>query len=130
MIEHRVFALSCTACLFTVGCGRLADVEDREGFSTYADDDGDGDDNDDLGEEPGSGGSISESCFDGEVQPGELCQVQAPEPIDAGIDPCSLSVADFDADGRPDLAVPNSDPWITAGGRIHGGALGLGEGHA
>ena len=54
MIEHRLFALSCTACLFTVGCGRLADVEDREGFSTYADDDGDGDDNDDLGEEPGS----------------------------------------------------------------------------
>jgi hypothetical protein len=115
-IEHRVLVSFSTVCLLTVGCGRLAELEDREGFSTYADDAEQGDDNDDLGEEPGSGGSISESCYDGEVQPGELCQVQAPEPIDAGIDPCSLSVADFDEDGRPDLAVPNSDPWVTAGG--------------
>jgi hypothetical protein len=108
-----LFPCSIMACLITIGCGRLAD-DDREGFSTYGD--GEGDDNADLGEEPGSGGEISESCFDGVLQTGELCQVQAPDDLDAGIDPCSVSVADFDSDGRPDLAVPNSDPWITPGG--------------
>lgn len=113
-IKHLALGLFTTTCLLTVGCGRLAEGDDREGFGSLGD--GEGDDNDDLGEEPGSGGSISESCYDGIVQPGELCQVQAPEPIDAGIDPCSLSVADFDADGRPDLAVPNSDFWLTPGG--------------
>jgi hypothetical protein len=104
----------CGAILLAGGCGRMADFEGREGFGSGGPG-GEGD-NGDLGEDPDSGGSISESCYDGVLTPGELCQVQPPEDVDAGIDPCSLSVADFDADGRPDLAVPNSDFWLTPGG--------------
>jgi FG-GAP-like repeat len=96
------------------GCGRMGDLDDV-GFGTAGPDDaGDGDGIE--GEAPGSGGTISESCQDGVLTPGEWCQIQPPEAPDAGIDPCSLSIADFDADGRPDLAVPNSDWNATAGG--------------
>lgn len=95
------------------GCGRMGDLDDVEfGSAGPVDTDGDGIE----GEAPGSGGTISDSCQDGELTPGEWCQIQPPEAPNAGIDPCSLSVADFDADGRPDLAVPNSDWNATAGG--------------
>ncbi|KIG11728.1 putative aggregation factor core protein MAFp3, isoform C [Enhygromyxa salina] len=106
----------CSAVLLT-GCGRLGDMEDREPFGS---DGSDQDTNDQGGdassEEPGSGGTTSESCYDGVLQPGELCQVQVPDDLDAGVDPCSLTIADFDADGRPDLAVPNSNFWLYPGG--------------
>ena len=106
----------CAAALLASGCGRLLDQEDREPFGTYgSDDDGDDDSEGVPGEPPGSGGEVSESCWDGVLQPGEICQVQDDEEIPAGIDPCSLSVADFDDDGRPDIAVPNSDPFLTPG---------------
>lgn len=108
---------ACALLLLAAGCGRLADGEDREPFGSGGDQGevGNGDGSG-LGEDPQSGGEISESCYDGVLQPGELCQVQDPEPVDAGVDPCSVSVADFDSDGRPDLAVPNSDPFLTPGG--------------
>ncbi|EDM76303.1 Integrins alpha chain [Plesiocystis pacifica SIR-1] len=94
-------------------CNRLAD-SDFEGFGDIgAEEEGEGLE----GENPGSGGEISESCWDGIPQPGEYCQVQAPD-LDSGIDPCSLSVADFDDDGRPDLAVPNSN-WLLPPGSAH-----------
>ncbi len=102
----------CGLALCGLGCGRMGDLDDVE-FGTQgpvADDDGGVE-----GEPPGSGGEISESCQDGVLQPGEWCQIQPPEEPNAGIDPCSLSIADFDADGRPDLAVPNSD-WNNTGG--------------
>lgn len=100
----RQFArLSLTSVLVLAGCGRLFDDE-HEGFGSVGDD---------AGEEqaPDEGeGPISESCYDGIVQPGEICQVQV-EDVPAGIDPCALEIGDFDEDGRPDLAVPNSD-WL------------------
>lgn len=98
----RISPLSLSLLLALAGCGPQADG--REGFGSGGDDEA-GDGAPDEGE-----GSISESCQDGIVQPGEVCQVQA-ETIPAGIDPCALEVGDFDADGRPDLAVPNSD-WL------------------
>ncbi|PRQ02801.1 FG-GAP repeat protein [Enhygromyxa salina] len=103
--------LLSSALLLAAGCGRLVELEDREPFGTAGSgpDGGDDEGNNDLGEDPNSGGSISESCYDGELTPGELCQVQPPDDLDAGIDPCALSIADFDDDGRPDLAVPNSN---------------------
>ena len=119
-MEHtgiRTLSLAvCTIALLSTGCGRLLDREDRESFGTYGAEENEEEGNADLGEDPQSGGGISESCWDGVVQPGEVCQVQEPEERPAGIDPCSLSVADFDVDGRPDLAVPNSDPFIPPGG--------------
>jgi hypothetical protein len=99
---------------FAGGCNRMGDLDDYEFGDAGADA---GDDGGVDGEPPGSGGTISESCQDGVLQPGEWCQVQPPEAPDAGIDPCSVSVADFDADGRPDLAVPNSDWNATGGGQ-------------
>lgn len=98
----RISPLSLSLLLVLAACGPQA--EGREGFGSGGDDEA-GDGAPDEGE-----GSISESCQDGIVQPGEVCQVQA-ETIPAGIDPCALEVGDFDADGRPDLAVPNSD-WL------------------
>jgi hypothetical protein len=114
MTRQHVLGLLCTVTTLGLmtGCNRLAD-HDREGFGSAG---GEAEAGDDLGEAPGSGGPISETCFDGVIQPGEVCQVQAPEELPAGIDPCSLSVADFDGDGRPDLAVPNSDFWMFPGG--------------
>jgi hypothetical protein len=107
--------VGASAVVLASGCGRLIDAEDREGFGSLGADEGaDAGDGDDAG--GGGGGELSESCYDGVVQPGELCQVQAPAPIDAGIDPCSLTIGDLDGDGRPDLAVPNSDFWLTPGG--------------
>ena len=112
----RATFVICSVALMATGCGRMLDHEDSEPFGTYSgganDDNGGGE----PGEDPQSGGSISESCYDGEIQPGEVCQVQEPEERPAGVDPCSLSVADFDVDGRPDLAVPNSDPYIPPSG--------------
>ncbi|GEM_PF-4855809 len=105
------------AALSLGGCGRLLDGEEREGFGTVADA---GSDTGDAGEDAGSaddGGENSPTCWDGEVQPGEICQTQGPD-LPAGIDPCSLSVADLDDDGRPDLAVPNSN-WILPAGSTH-----------
>jgi hypothetical protein len=105
--------IGAALCGFALlGCGRMGDLDDVA-FGTLGpvgDDDGGVE-----GEPPGSGGDISESCQDGVLQTGEYCQVQPPEEPNAGIDPCSLSVADFDADGRPDLAVPNSN-WDATGG--------------
>ncbi len=105
--------IPCLVLALACGCGRLLD-DDHEGFSSFADE---ADDEDELEEEPGSGGEISESCWDGIVQPGEICQVQAPA-IPSGIDPCALEIADFDSDGRPDLAVPNSD-WLQPPSATH-----------
>lgn len=102
-----------TATCLTVGCGRLGDLDDKS-FGEA----GDVDDDSLAQEKPGSGGPISESCMDGVLDPGEWCQVQEPEDLDAGIDPCSLSVADFDDDGRPDLAVPNSDFLLPPSGNF------------
>jgi len=110
-LMHAAVVL-CGLAMVETGCGRMLDGDEREPFGTHGD--GEGDDLDD--EDPRSGGELSESCFDGEVQPGEVCQVQEPETLPAGVDPCSLSVADFDVDGRPDLAVPNSDPYIPPSG--------------
>jgi hypothetical protein len=110
--SHRA-VFSIVSCSLLFGCGRLGDFEGREGFSSHGpDDDDDGDDDDDdLEDGPDTGeGPISESCYDGITQPGEVCQVQSGD-VPAGIDPCALEVADFDNDGRPDLAVPNSD-WL------------------
>jgi hypothetical protein len=109
---HYLGAALCGLALLG-GCGRIGDLDDVE-FGTAGPDDAGGDGIE--GEAPGSGGSISESCQDGVLTPGEYCQIQPPEAPSAGIDPCSLSVADFDADGRPDLAVPNSDWNATSGG--------------
>jgi hypothetical protein len=115
MAKHDVSMSGLVLCglaLLASGCGRMGDLEDVEFGTAGPDDDGDGIE----GEAPGSGGTISESCQDGVLTTGEWCQIQPPEAPDAGIDPCSLSVADFDADGRPDLAVPNSDWNATSGG--------------
>lgn len=110
---HRIGAALCGSTLLIGGaCGRLGDLDDYS-FGTAGPDGAD--DGGVEGEPPGSGGTISESCRDGVLDPGEYCQVQPPDEPDAGIDPCSLSVADFDADGRPDLAVPNSN-WDNTGG--------------
>jgi hypothetical protein len=113
-IESTLFQgllVGASAVVLAGGCGRL--VDEREGFSSFGDDAGveagDGDDAD-------GGGELSESCYDGIVQLGEMCHVQAPAPLDAGIDPCSLTIADLDGDGRMDLAVPNSDFWMSPGG--------------
>ncbi len=47
-------------------------------------------------------------CDNGVLEVGDVCPV--PEsPVAAGIDPCDISVGDFNRDGRPDVAVPNSD---------------------
>jgi hypothetical protein len=112
--RRRSVLVSFVSISFVLGCGRMADFEGREGFSSYGDDAGDQDSNDapDNGEGP-----ISESCYDGIAQPGEVCQVQTGD-VPAGIDPCALEVADFDSDGRPDLAVPNSD-WLLPPGATH-----------
>ncbi len=48
------------------------------------------------------------TCGDGVIDPGEFCH-ESRSQVGAGIDPCALTVADFDHDGRPDAAVPNSD---------------------
>lgn len=48
------------------------------------------------------------ACQNGQVDPSEFCHEAQPE-VAAGIDPCALTTADFDEDGRPDAAVPNSD---------------------
>lgn len=94
--------------VLALGCNRMADIDGREGFSSYGPDDAPGED---AGDQPDGGeGPISESCYDGVTQPGEICQVQADD-VPAGIDPCALAIGDFDDDGRPDLAVPNSD-WL------------------
>lgn len=102
--------------LMASGCGRLADGEDREPFGTLGDDGGDADGDGD-GDGDGGGGEVSETCWDGIPQPGELCTVQAPD-LDAGIDPCSLAIADIDDDGRQDIAVPNSN-WLLPPGSAH-----------
>lgn len=118
-------AALCGLALLDGGCGRLGDLDDVE-FGTLGggvDDDGGVE-----GEPPGSGGDISESCEDGVLQTGEYCQVQPPEDPDAGIDPCSLSIADFDADGRPDLAVPNSNWDATGGNSVASVLRGYGNG--
>lgn len=47
-------------------------------------------------------------CDNGVLEPGDVCPVPEP-PLNAGIDPCDISVGDFNRDGRPDVAVPNSD---------------------
>lgn len=113
VLESRVSFLAplCAGLLLAAGCGRLADLDDREGFGEVGADADAGQNDAGQGEDPGSGGEISESCWDGIVQPGEICQVQAPA-IDAGIDPCSLTIADINGDTRPDLAVPNSDWYL------------------
>ncbi|PRQ07665.1 FG-GAP repeat domain-containing protein [Enhygromyxa salina] len=111
------FAVALTSVVMLAGCGRLADVGEREPFGSDGSSQDAGDqDTDGSEQEPGSGGTISESCYDGVLDPGEICQVQIPDDLDAGVDPCSLSIADFDADGRPDLAVPNSNFWLNPGG--------------
>ncbi len=105
-MQRQAGFLSLSCLISLLGCGRLAD--DREGFSSFGADDQSGED---LGDEPDGGeGPISESCYDGISQPGEICQVQTDD-VPAGIDPCAVAVGDFDSDGRPDLAVPNSD-WL------------------
>jgi hypothetical protein len=106
--------LSLLGVLLVSGCNRMGDLDDVEFGEDGA---GTADDGGVEGEPPGSGGTISESCQDGVLNPGEWCQIQPAEAPNAGIDPCSLSVADFDADGRPDLAVPNSDWNATGGGQ-------------
>lgn len=56
---------------------------------------------------------VDPSCRDGNVDPGEVCYEL--EIKSAGIDPCDIALHDFDRDGNPDLAVPNSDPNINDG---------------
>lgn len=114
-LKYAMITTTLCGAMLLGGCGRIGDW-DREPFGSGGADQDAGADQDTSEEEPGSGGTISESCYDGVLEPGEICQVQVPEDLDAGVDPCSLSVADFDADGRPDLAVPNSNPWLTPGG--------------
>jgi hypothetical protein len=108
------WCVSLGVVLLVSGCHRMGDLDDVQ----FGDEGPDtADDGGVEGEPPGSGGEISESCQDGVLTSGEWCQVQPIEEPNAGIDPCSLSIADFDDDGRPDLAVPNSDWNATGGGQ-------------
>jgi hypothetical protein len=66
------------------------------------------------------------TCGDGVIDEGEFChELYSTTP--SGIDPCALAVADFDHDGRPDCAVPNSD-FINADDDSHVANILLGKG--
>lgn len=72
-------------------------------------------DNDDFGDE-GSFLPVDDipppelppGCDNGVLEEGDVCPIPE-DPQPAGIDPCDVSVGDFDRDGRADVAVPNSD---------------------
>lgn len=57
---------------------------------------------------------VPASCKNGQVDPGEFCHEYETRRA-AGLDPCDITVRDFDGDGIDDVAVPNSivptDGW-------------------
>jgi hypothetical protein len=64
--------------------------------------------------EPWPSPGPDETCGNGVVDEDEWCHESRPDE-DAGIDPCAVTLADFNSDGRLDVAVPNSDPFIVSG---------------
>lgn len=109
--KHPLAALALGAAL--LACNRPPLLADDDTFGT-------------SGELP-EGADVDPSCGDGLSQEGEFCLVLIASPL-AGIDPCDLDTADFNEDGRPDLAVPNSDPSITNNSYVANILMGDGTG--
>lgn len=111
VLESFVRKLSVPAALLLLatGCNTRVYVEGAESESG----EGDGEEGWDPEEpevpvEPEEPAWPDASCGNGVVDPGEFCH-ELQTTIPAGIDPCALTVADYDHDGVPDAAVPNSD---------------------